>query len=292
MLFRSANEPLLTALLRSGGFMVIRPSTSHPNFNSRCTEPISIDFRETAPSGSTSHMFSPRPDDPTFDSARASKIGGLAVGVPGELRGLEAAYKACGGGLPWARLVQPSADLARESVVGIELARRLSMPFLSGWMLSERMWADIFVKDGRMRKAGESLRREAYARTLETIGREGAGAFYEVGRCLYLTEPANISFLKGPIADSMIRTIKKTGGILTSDDLASYQPIVLPAVRATYLNRTYYTGHAPSGGPVLISLLNTLETYPDFVRGGKTGLAVHRFVESLKCELLARLGSV
>lgn len=73
---------------------------------------------------------------------------------------------------------------------------------------------------------------------------------------------------------------------MTAKDLASYKPIVLPAVKAKYRNRTYYTGHAPSGGPVLISLLNTLEGYSEYVSGGRTGLAVHRFVESLKCELL------
>lgn len=198
--------------------MVIRPSTSHHNFNPRCTEPLSIDFRETAPSGSTPHMFSPRPDDPTFDSARASRIGGLAVGVPGELRGLEAAYKACGGGLPWARLVQPSADLARESIIGIELARRLSIPFLSGWMLKEKMWSDIFVKDGRMRKAGETLRRETYARTLETIGREGAGAFYEVSLGSFsLAERAN---------DKLFRVPSPTPSFARSRRLAGSSPLM------------------------------------------------------------------
>jgi gamma-glutamyltranspeptidase/glutathione hydrolase/leukotriene-C4 hydrolase len=129
-------------------------------------------------------MFSPRPDDPTFDSARASKIGGLAIGVPGELRGLEAAYKACGGGVSWERLFQPSAKLARESRVGKELARRLNVaPFgtpMSAWMLDETDWSAMFAPEGRLLKEGEILRREAHARTLERIGKEGADVFYEV----------------------------------------------------------------------------------------------------------------
>lgn len=164
--------------------MVIRPSKSHKNLNPRCSEPISIDFRETAPSASYPTMFSPRPDDPTFDPARASKIGGLAIGVPGEIRGLEAAYKACGGGVSWARLFQPSADLARKSHVGKELARRLSWaPFgepLSSWMLAESDWRALFAPEGTLLKEGEVLKREAYAVTLETIGREGADVFYKV----------------------------------------------------------------------------------------------------------------
>lgn len=59
---------------------------------------------------------------------------------------------------------------------------------------------------------------------------------------------------------------------------------MLPALRGTYLNRTIYTSHAPSGGPVLINLLNTIEGYETYVTGGRTGLAIHRFVEALKCE--------
>lgn len=161
--------------------MIIRPSTSHKNVNPLCTEPFSIDFRETAPAAAHELMFAPRKDDPTFDAARASKVGGLAIGVPGELRGLEAAYKLCGGGLPWARLVQPSADLARESQIRPEMARRLSIPALAGWIPGDKVWAKQFAPNGELLKVGETLRRPAYAKTLETIGKEGAGAFYEVG---------------------------------------------------------------------------------------------------------------
>lgn len=116
---------------------------------------------------------------------------------------------------------------------------------------------------------GGTLRRENYALTLEKIGREGASAFY-----------------KGPIADSIVNTISSAGGNLTHHDMISYTAIVKPAVHATYRNRTFYTTHSPSGGPILISLLNTLEGYGEFVSGGRTGLAVHRFVDALKCERL------
>lgn len=178
-----ARERLLTVSSNSGGFMVIRPATSSQlNLNPLCTEPISIDFRETAPAASSAHMYAAHPSDPSFDATRASKIGGLAVGVPGELRGLEKAYELCGGGVPWARLVQPSIDIARESAIGPEMARRLANPRLSSWMLEEKdyEWQSQFAPGGEFLKEGGLLRRENYARTLETIAEEGAGAFYEV----------------------------------------------------------------------------------------------------------------
>ena len=41
-----------------------------------------------------------------------SSLGGLAVAVPGMLKGLEQAWRMFGR-LPWATLIQPSIDLAR-----------------------------------------------------------------------------------------------------------------------------------------------------------------------------------
>lgn len=154
-------------------------------------QPISIDFRETAPTGSSSTMFTTRVDDPAFDPARASKIGGLSIGIPGEIRGLEEAYKLCGGGVSWSRLFQPAADIARKSKVGKELGRRLNFSFIPGgppmsaWILKEPIWSSIFAPEGKMLQVGETLRRENYALTLERIGREGADAFYKVSQSIF-----------------------------------------------------------------------------------------------------------
>jgi gamma-glutamyltranspeptidase/glutathione hydrolase/leukotriene-C4 hydrolase len=218
-----------------------------------------------------------RPDDEEWDGARASKIGGLAIGVPGEIRGFEAAYKACGGGVSWERIFQPAVELAREFKVGKELSRRLNArwsgtnegPTISEWMKDEEDWSEMFTNDGEFLQEGESVHREAYAQTLETIAKEGADVFYKKG---------------SKIADSMIKTIKKAGGILTAHDLESYRPIVLPALEAEYRGRKYFTGHYPSGGPIIQLLLNTLDGYKNYAEEGKTGLGQHRFLEALKCK--------
>lgn len=95
-----------------GGFMVIRP----PDVLN--ATPIAINFRESSPTGSKPDMF----------ANKTSLLGGLAVGVPGELRGLEAAYRLYGGGVSWEELFEPNIKLAEEHVVGREVARRLSIP--------------------------------------------------------------------------------------------------------------------------------------------------------------------
>jgi gamma-glutamyltranspeptidase/glutathione hydrolase/leukotriene-C4 hydrolase len=105
-----------------GGFLVIKPSPAYPSLNPLCLSPITIDFRETAPAAATTTMFTARREDPDFDPVRASKVGGLASGGPGELKGLEEAYRRCGGGVSWQRLLQPAADIARISIVGKEVS--------------------------------------------------------------------------------------------------------------------------------------------------------------------------
>lgn len=75
-----------------------------------------LDARETAP-----HQVDPRV---YLKNVTASRIGGAAVAVPGELRGLEAVHRRWGR-VGWAQLVVPVVELAEEAVVGPMLARRL-----------------------------------------------------------------------------------------------------------------------------------------------------------------------
>ena len=111
----------------------------------------------------------------------ASKIGGLAVGVPGELRGFEEAYKAYGGGVSWERLFEPNIRLCEEGwTVPAELARRLKA--FGQFMIGQKEWEEIFAPSGTLLVQGEKIRRPAYGKTLRLLAKEGADAFYTVCR--------------------------------------------------------------------------------------------------------------
>ncbi|PBP19326.1 N-terminal nucleophile aminohydrolases (Ntn hydrolases) [Diplocarpon rosae] len=81
-----------------GGFATVRSKRGEYEF---------IDFREAAPAAAFEDMFTPPCSNCAF-----SLFGGLASGIPGELRGLEYIHKHYGS-LSWKELVMPAVNVAR-----------------------------------------------------------------------------------------------------------------------------------------------------------------------------------
>ncbi|KAJ2931509.1 hypothetical protein H1R20_g5598, partial [Candolleomyces eurysporus] len=237
-----------------GGFMTVRIPPEAPGESSQV---YTIDFRETAPALSNETMYK--------DNPQSSRYGGLSVGVPGEIRGLQEAHRRWGS-LPWESLVQPSVELAKGWKMDAELAKRIT--WFPDLMLKNPDWNVIFAPEGRFLKEGETVRRTNLSRTLATIAKEGPDAFY-----------------RGPIADSILHKIRETGGIMSQSDLDGYSVKVRPALQGTYRSRKVYTSHAPTSGPALLHMLNLIERYPLRERNG---LNVHRLVEIMKFGFAAR----
>src|SRR5690606_17282101 len=86
--------------LGGGGFMVYRSAKG---------ENAALDFRETAPLEATKNMYLDMYGNPIVD---LSLLGGLASGVPGAVDGMVKAHQRYGK-LPWAALIEPSVNLAR-----------------------------------------------------------------------------------------------------------------------------------------------------------------------------------
>ncbi|KAF7376135.1 hypothetical protein MSAN_00028400 [Mycena sanguinolenta] len=237
-----------------GGLMTVRIPPENPGEQS---EVFTIDFRETAPALANKTMYAP--------GSNSSQFGGLSVGVPGELRGLEEAHGRWGT-LPWKMLIEPSIALAEGWTLQEELAKRIT--WFPDLMLGNPDWSAVFTPRGRFLREGEVIRRTNYSRTLATIASEGPDAFY-----------------KGPIADSLINKIRATGGILSHADFENYSVRVDRALEGTYRGNKVYTTHAPTSGPVLLHMFNLMEHFP---MGGRTPVNVHRAVESLKFGFAAR----
>lgn len=124
-----------------GGFMIVRDKNGRYE---------TIDYRETAPAAASRDMYE--------DSYRASIIGGLAVGVPGELKGLDYLHRQYGA-LPWKTLVMPSVRLAREGFrVSEDLVRYIGAASADDtFLVDDPIWAEDFAPNGKSYQPQNSL---------------------------------------------------------------------------------------------------------------------------------------
>lgn len=227
-----------------GGFMTIRLPNGYSEI---------IDFRETAPLAARKDMF--------VDKEVFASVGGLSIGVPGEVAGMKLAHQKYGK-LPWKRLFEPSIKMCRNGFpVTSELGLQLQL--FSEFVVDNPQLSEIYAPNGNILKKGQILYRTKFARTLETIANN-------------YTE-----FYKGSIAKSIIKRVHATGGIMTLDDLKNYRPIVREPIVGFYNDRKVITAPEPTSGPILLFLLNLLEKY-DLKNNEIDGLNFHRIIEALK----------
>jgi gamma-glutamyltranspeptidase/glutathione hydrolase len=126
---------------------------------------------------------------------------------------------------------------------------------------------ETHLRGGQIPSPGAKLVQPELANLLEGIAREGADFFY-----------------RGPVAKSLVREMKKHGGLVTEEDLADYRVRERQPLRTTY--RSYeIIGMPPpsSGGIALAETLNILDDI-DFASVARTDpiLAVHYQIEAMK----------
>eukprot|EP00040_Diaphanoeca_grandis_P044861 m.13890 g.13890 ORF g.13890 m.13890 type:complete len:650 (-) comp9901_c0_seq1:141-2090(-) len=247
-----------------GGFMVIKSGQTVET----------LDFRETAPAAVTQNMFT------DFSSCRndggggqddisvcPSLLGGLAVAVPGELKGLRAAWEKYGV-LTWSEVVQPVAQLCRE---GVKLTGANANAIQSNIanIRNSSIMSETFLPNGVALKEGDTIKRPLLAATLELIARSDS------------VEP----FYSGEIAQGIVDEVNDNPfikGIMTLDDIANYSVKWGKPIQGEYQGHKIWTMPPPGSGAVLMMSLNLLQTYNFSCEVGRDFLTDHRIIESFK----------
>lgn len=189
---------------------------------------------------------------------------GLAVAVPGEVRGWEQLHRLYGR-LPWSEILEPSIYLAKHGFrVPSELHNKMKV--VEQQLCQAPQLARIHCPNGTIWPEGALLQRKDLGATLERIAQEGASAFYT-----------------GSIAQNTVDTVQAAGGILTLDDLHRYQVLFRDAHSIEYRGKyRVWTTSAPSSGAVLLSILKTMEHFPDKPYYVDDVLHTHRLIEATK----------
>jgi gamma-glutamyltranspeptidase/glutathione hydrolase len=182
------------------------------------------------------------------------------------------------GRLALAEVLTPAIELADGFPASPRLARRIAQLAhqLREWPAS----AATFLPHGRAPEAGEVLAQRdlaAFLRRLVAIEHAHASR----GRATAILA-ARDAFYRGDIAREIANFVARAGGLLTYDDIASYQVTFEEPAHTTYRGYDVYATGAWSQGPVVPMTLNLLEGYDLASLGHSSADHLHLVAESLK----------
>ncbi len=207
-----------------------------------------LDFRERAPAASSASMYDDVPNPGEGPAARASQLGGLASGVPGEPAGIDMMVTRFGA-LPLETVVAPSVKLAEDGFPMTAYVTRMTGPF-GAQMREDDVMREWFASEQGPIEPGTVVRRPTLGRTLRAFGERGAQAIYD-----------------GPIAREIVSRNRARGGIFTAQDLRDYEVVEREPLSADHFGLRFVTAPPPSaGGYTMLQSLAILDGLPERYR--------------------------
>lgn len=213
-----------------GGFMVYRDSSGRID---------ALDYREMAPSAAYDDMYLDEKGNAIFE---LSQNGALAVGVPGTVAGMHEAFKKYSKLKNWAQLLQPSIAAAEN---GFKLTHRQAKMLNKAKAKFDKYNTDPTVFVSKVWTGGDFIVQSELASTLKTIASKGREGFYE-----------------GVVADQIVNQMKKSGGIITHEDLKNYVAKWRTPLTTNYKGHKVISMPPPSsGGIALAQILGMVEDF-------------------------------
>ncbi|GAA6988889.1 gamma-glutamyltransferase [Helicobacter pylori] len=236
-----------------GGFAVIHLANG---------ENVALDFREKAPLKATKNMFLDKQGNVV---PKLSEDGYLAAGIPGTVAGMEAMLKKYGT-KKLSQLIDPAIKLA-ENGYAISQRQAETLKEARERFLKYSSSKKYFFKKGHLDyQEGDLFVQKDLAKTLNQIKMLGAKGFYQ-----------------GQVAELIEKDMKKNGGIITKEDLASYNVKWRKPVVGSYRGYKIISMSPPSsGGTHLIQILNVMENADLSALGYGASKNIHIAAEAMR----------
>jgi len=215
-----------------GGFMTIKMND----------EVAFLDYREKAPKAAHRDMYLDENGDVIEYS---TLIGGQAVGVPGTVAGFWKAHQRFGK-LPWEELVNPAIKLAGEGFLPAKILVD-DIQSMKDWFKDKTNFSKYFLSIN----ASENFKQPELANTLRRIAKFGADDFYS-----------------GETAKLIVEQIKESDGLITMEDLNSYEAVWREPLRSNWRNYEVISAPPPSSGGFAIIQLLKMKDYLDHFFSG------------------------
>ncbi|XP_025191906.1 glutathione hydrolase 1 proenzyme-like [Melanaphis sacchari] len=190
--------------------------------------------------------------------------GGLAVAVPGELKGFSTIYSLYGGNVPWPSLFEPTIKLCEEGMT-ISKSLGITLKYEEELIKKDPMLRKAFFNEetGQVKITGEIYTFPELAETMKILAKEGSDAFYN-----------------GSLTENLLKDLKRANGIITEEDLVNYEVEVEESLSVNLKNgHTIHAGPPPGSGMILAYILRVLD---GLLPAPNAGLDAHRLVEAFK----------
>lgn len=197
--------------------------------------------------------------------------GIFSVTVPGCVDGWEKLHRRFGK-LPWPELFRPAIYYAEHGFPVTEWIHT----YWSGAV--DKLQKDpegvrIFLPGGRPPQVGERFRNPDLAKALRLVASGGAAAFY-----------------RGPIAEALLATSARLGGVLEASDLEEFSAEWVAPISTTYRGWTVYELPPNGQGLAVLEMLNIMERFalPDYPADSAGALHVKIEAQKLAYQDLQR----
>ncbi|MGA0556424.1 gamma-glutamyltransferase [Larkinella sp. VNQ87] len=189
--------------------------------------------------------------------------GALSVSVPGCVDGWYTLHERFGK-LPMKDLLQPTVNYAREGFPVTEVIAFLWQGYARSLQKFPN-YRQLYMPGGQAPQKGDIFKNEDLAATLEKIIKGGRDAFY-----------------KGDIARTIAATVKRDGGFLSYEDLATHRSNWVDPVSTNY--RGYDVWELPPNGQgvAVLQMLNILEGFDLKKMGFGSPAHLHAMIEAKK----------
>ena len=232
--------------------------------------------RATAPDSSATQSA----DLPTMAGSKSGLIpstGPLSATVPAVLDACVVALDQYGT-KSLAEVMQPAIELADGFPIDELRVQyiRTRAPIFSQWADAKR----IFLPNGKVPREGDVFVQADLARTLRAIAaveKQNAGR----GRHAALMA-ARDHFYRGPIGKRIGDYMQAHGGLIAAADLAGWHATVGAPAKGEYRGYEIYKTGFWAQGPMLIEVLNLLESYDLKKMGQNSPAYIHTVTEALK----------
>jgi gamma-glutamyltranspeptidase len=131
--------------------------------------------------------------------------------------------------------------------------------------------ARIFLPDGQVPKAGQIMRLERLADTMEAVARHGRAGFYD-----------------GAVRDEIVRALNAAGASWQVEDISGHSGDWGLPISTTYRGHTLYQHPPNSQGFVHLMVMNMLENFDLAALGPESADYVHLVVEATKLAFIDR----